>query len=482
MTLRKLFGGVVFFACCVAAAASLPSAGARTAPHKQALSAVARENLLPGAPNWQRHLHLVVHGAGAYIEGYASQVSVVPGQTVQFHVSMNPAGRYRILVYRMGWYHGAGARLHACLPSCKGSELGFPQPVPEPRAGSGLIQAGWAVTDRLTLSGGSWVSGYYIAKLVRLAPHKPPYASTIPFIVRRPTGHPAKILVQASANTWQAYNTWGGKSLYDGDPAAVKVSFGRPQGMGQTPFDFEYDLVRFLERRGFDVSYQADVDTDRKPGRLLHHPLVIVAGHSEYWTKRMRDAFDAARAGGVNLIFTSANTAYWQIRYQNHRRTIVEYRYANRDPESDPALKTIKFRALGRPECELLGIQFHNGNLMHINLGLPYSVTAAAEKNRFASNTGLTPGVSLPDLVGSEWDEITPGCDVPGKPTRILHYANGKNGADAVTYKASSGAHVFSAGSMVFDLGLNAWRYKRTIPQASKPLQRFMANMIAAWS
>jgi hypothetical protein len=474
MRTKKLLGGAAF--ACVASALLLPSAGA-----KPALTAVARENSLPGASRWQANLHFVVHGAGAKIEGYASQVSVVPGQTLQLHVSMSPAGRYRILVYRLGWYRGIGARLHACLPSCRGSERGYSQPIPTPTAG-GLVRAGWPVTDRITLKGSRWVSGYYIAKLVRRSPRNPAYASTIPFIVRRPAGHPAKILVQASSNTWQAYNTWGGKSLYEGDPAAVKVSFGRPQGMGQNPFDYEYDLVRFLERRGFDVSYQTDVDTDRHPRRLLHHPLVIVAGHSEYWTKRMRDAFDRVRDNGVNLIFTSANTAYWQIRYQNHHRTIVEYRHADRDPESDPRLKTIKFRQLGRPECELLGIQFHNGNLLRINQGHPYTVVASPPREQLLAATGLDAGMVLPFLVGGEWDEITPGCDVPGRPKRILHFANGANSADATMYRAPSGARVFSTGSVVFDVGLNAWRYKRTVPPASKPLQRFFANVVRSFS
>ena len=62
-----------------------------------------------------------------------------------------------------------------------------------------------------------------------------PYTGTVqlvPFVVREPPGHHAAILVQESVNTWQAYDNWGGKSLYgftstDG-VAAVKVSFNRP--------------------------------------------------------------------------------------------------------------------------------------------------------------------------------------------------------------------------------------------------------------
>ena len=105
---------------------------------------------------------------------------------------------------------------------------------------------------------------------------------------------------------------------------------------------------------------------------MLNHRAVIVSGHSEYWTKNMRDGFDAARDQGTNLLFAGANDAYWQVRYEDSscasdntvcgtvgdRRTMVIYKQeaANQtDPISNPSLKTIKWRDLGRPECELQG-------------------------------------------------------------------------------------------------------------------------------
>src|SRR5205823_5779801 len=106
-----------------------------------------------------------------------------------------------------------------------------------------------------------------------------------------------------------------------------------------------------------DVSYTTDVDVDRDPSELARHRLVLTAGHSEYWTKAMRDGFEWARDQGTNLAFMGANTGYWQIRYADDRRTIVEYRNATADPEPDVLTKTVRFRDLvpPRPECELLG-------------------------------------------------------------------------------------------------------------------------------
>src|SRR5262249_61936946 len=96
-------------------------------------------------------------------------------------------------------------------------------------------------------------------------------------IVRPPPGYRAAILVQVPVNTWQAYNTWGGRSLYDVAGQAVeanRVSFDRPYyGNGLA---WEYPLVLFLERQGYDVAYQTDIDTDSNPASLLGYALVIV--------------------------------------------------------------------------------------------------------------------------------------------------------------------------------------------------------------
>ena len=73
-------------------------------------------------------------------------MSVAPGGRLDFHVSTAPAASYRVELYRLGWYGGAGGRLLACLPaSCTGDEAGRAQPVPTPDA-TGYLDAGWAVT------------------------------------------------------------------------------------------------------------------------------------------------------------------------------------------------------------------------------------------------------------------------------------------------------------------------------------------------
>src|SRR5207249_11069049 len=129
------------------------------------------------------------------------------------------------------------------------------------------------------------------------------------------------------------YNNWGGKSLYgvnSGWGAATKVSFNRPfatdrasQGEGAGEFliarfmgGWECNLVRWLEREGYDVAYCSSLDTHSRPNLLWNHQGFISMGHDEYWSYPMRWHVEAARDRGVNLAFLAANVCYWQVRFE----------------------------------------------------------------------------------------------------------------------------------------------------------------------
>ena len=422
------------------------------------------------------------------VEGYTSETSVLPGEQVHFHVSTSDGYRYRVEVYRLGWYGGAGARLLTCLPGCgsdkAGTRLGSGTEDPV----TGVVRAGWPVTDTLSVPE-SWVTGYYYA-LIRVTDGGDDTGARaqVPFIVRDRPGQRSQILVQVPVNTWQAYNPWGGKSLYPFNSTsmapAVRVSFDRPLAFtAQGPFDSEYNLVRFLEREGYDVSYQTDLDTDLRPESLLQHRLVVVAGHDEYWTKRMRDAFQVARANGTNLAFMGSNAAYWQVRYEDGGRTLVGYKEAAPDPEPDPALRTVRFRDLvpARPECALMGVMFLR--LRESQSGpVDYTVTAAATTDRWFRGTGFTPGDKVLDVVGNEWDSLPdqpapPGCVKPGM-TVLFHHEGQPANADAVRFTTPSGARVFAGGAQQFSWSLdpfNTGRFGRTLP-ADERLRQFVRN------
>lgn len=467
-------------ALCVVAA-PLP---AGTAP-----VSIRAENAQPGFSGWR-----VPDATGGAIEVYASETSVLPGEAIHLHVSVRDGARYRIRVLRLGWYGGVGARLLACAPGCAADEAGDARS-PSPPQPTGLVRADWPVTDTIQ-SGPDWVSGYYLVEALLTTGAQHGSAATTYLVVRDRPGRSTAILVNVPVNTWQAYNGWGGWSLYNfssqGSPdRANHVSFDRPFDWtrlgAQGPLRWELPLVRFLEREGYDVSYQSDVDSSRDPTSLLGHELVIVAGHGEYWTREQRDAFDAARDAGVNLAFLGANIGYWQIRYEDSYRTIVAYK-STYDPNPDPAAKTAMFRELQPPryECELLGVQHQGG---HLHWGpTDYTVTAQAAGDPWLRRTGLTAGTVLRGVVSGEHDMIpatqSPASSCGHAVTVLFHHESAADpyyeNADAVRYTAPSGARVFSAGTLQLAWALDDFAPDGHSRNLVDPrLQQFMRNVLA---
>src|SRR2546430_1208239 len=340
-------------ACCVVLSLMLPSVTSRVRPENRSAGAVAQENARRGDANWARGAW-----SQASVEGYASLLSVSPGGQLSFHVSMRPLGRYRVEIERLGWYAGQGGPLLACIPTCKGDQGGSQHGVPKPATATGFLERRWPVTARFKVPRG-WVSGYYLARLVRTDGTQAGESGRVPFIVRPPAWARPRILVVVPVNTWEAYNAWGGKNLYynssSGHHPATHVSFNRPFLGRGVIFLYEYQLVRFLERQGYDVGYVTDLDVDRDPSLLRRARMVIVAGHGEYWSATERLALEAAANHGVNVIFTGANNGYWLMRYERGRHVMVAYKRLH-DPTHDPRLWTKKFRHLmpPHPECRLL--------------------------------------------------------------------------------------------------------------------------------
>ena len=366
-------GGSILGRAMLATAAVIGLVFATTA---LAANPVEAENARPGTADWQ-----LPRAPAGTVEAYTSQISVRPGETARFHVNTSPAARYRIKILRLGWYGGDGARLVACLPECSSDAAGADHPVDPIDPVTGERSAGWPVTDTVVV-GDDWASGYYIGQVqLTSGPHAGKVSGAVPFVVREPAGDESPILVQASVNTWLAYNEWGGKSLYasasTNGVAATKVSFDRPLNTAEF-LTHEYPLLRFLEREGYDVSYQTEVDTDAAPSASSRIGSCR-RGHDEYWTGRMRDAFEAARDAGVNLAFMGSNMAYWQVRYEKGRRTMVGYKLTA-DPEPDPARETVRFRDLvpERPECELIGVQYDYGQFDSGSVRRDFTVTTDA--------------------------------------------------------------------------------------------------------
>ena len=179
------------------------------------------------------------------------------------------------------------------------------------------------------------VSGVYIAHLVNN--NDPDIESHITFVVRDDDSD-SDVVLQTSDETWQAYNRYGGNSLYAcdtvcpaGEPlgykAAYKVSYNRPLRVEEDSppsalfRGAEYSMIRFLEANGYDMSYVSGVDTHARGQVLQNHRLFISSGHDEYWSGPQRTNVENARDAGVNLAFFAGNLMFWKTRFESeHRR------------------------------------------------------------------------------------------------------------------------------------------------------------------
>jgi hypothetical protein len=423
-------------------------AAARSSPNATAAAVVA-EQAKPGAADWR----VTRLGAPKDVEGYADQASVRPGQPVTLRVSTTASG-FTVSAYRVGWYGGDQAR----LVWRSGRITGSRQPAPDIVSPTRTVQAHWQPS--LTVATTGWPEGAYLLRL-DAENHAQRW---IPLIVRSASAHGRVLLMHGTA-TWQAYNTWGGISLYEGEDGsyaarALKVSFDRPyDDNGAEKFlVYERALVVLAERLGVPLAYTTGIDVHTDPSILAGAAAVVSLGHDEYWTPQQRASVTKARDAGTNLAFLGANTCFRRIRIEDGGRTVVCYKTDYRDDPAywqDRSLTTTDFRSgpAADPESSMTGLLYEG-----YPTDAPYVVHAA--DHWLFEGTGVHAGDSFDHLVGVEYDRVTPSAPTP-RPIEIVAHSslvcNGNHShSDSAYYTARSGAGVFASGTMRWVEGLMA--------------------------
>src|SRR5262245_17421119 len=305
------------------------------------------------------------------IEGYALTPSCRAGDVVPLCVSTS-ADRFDVTVERWGASRGV-------VWSATGL-AGRAQPTPSDAdaAGCGVDPLVEIATDA------GWRSGFYLVTLRAQGVPEDRAVGYAGFVVR--ALQPGRILFVLATNTWNAYNTWGGCSLYTG---GHEVSFRRPWGRGmlvrpevdredrKSPprrpgeepdidgamyqtFRFEhgfpgymgsagwftYDrrFVEWAEGAGFELDYAISSDLDQVDDLVDGYRLIVGAGHDEYWSASGRDAIERHVAGGGNYVSLSGNTMFWQVRLERDGASMVCHKYKahHADPVvgSDPNAMT----------------------------------------------------------------------------------------------------------------------------------------------
>ena len=442
---------------------------------------------------------------GQRIWAYADRQSLRPGERLNIMAAGGPgqtARRARLEVFRVSapspilvWTSDFADIRHRAA-TATGSAIG----------------PGWPPTFA-DIDTSAWPPGCYYADIVEQTTATRDVKAAF-WIVTNPRRSGA-VLVRLGANTYQAYNPWGGHSLYpsdDNEKRGLMVSFDRPT----EPSFFEYDayLVNWLETLAHGlggVDYAANFDVHADPSILDRYPLVITGSHDEYWSGEEFEAFHRRIFKlGRNTAFLGANTAYYQIRYGDLNcapggpelgRQLICYKSAS-DPivrragRADPRrLATDLFRAGGRrPETMLVGGAFQNWFEAGSPKRPPYRV--ARTDHPFFAGTGWKVGDVAADVVGYEWDHRDPdgdgkrlwdparSIDPPIDPARISVLlrgdAVGDDGepgvAEATLFKSPAGAQVFNAGSVRWVWGLGKEGF------ANPAFIRFNENIIRGLS
>ncbi len=440
------------------------------------------------------------------IEGYASATSVNRGEQINFFVNTSNT-TYDMTIYRLGYYGGVGGRQIATFKNKPGVAQ---TACPTVDATANLVECNWTVSHSLGgVDTANYTSGVYVAKLT--AGTKQNY---IIFVVRD-DARPSDFLFQSAVTTYAAYNTFGGPDFYPAHtPAGIqayKVSLNRPyeknpvtvnnaKGVGDF-FEWEIHLLRFLEQKGYDVTYSTNIDTHRNPAALLKHRTFLSVGHDEYYTREMFNAVQNARNKGVHLAFFGANNIYWQTRLEPDSagkadRTVVSYKqkYAL-DPqyEVNSATATGLWRDAGsiaiplsnRDETALIGAGYvYNSVDSDIVIG---DCTSVICTNIFAG-TNVKTGDRLTGLLGYEVDGVSPLSPAniqvltkspltcvstfPGCPPNNTLVSN------MTYYQAASGSGVFATGSMQWNWGLSTFGPPDTLARANPYAQIITDNVL----
>jgi TAT (twin-arginine translocation) pathway signal sequence len=411
---------------------------------------------------------------GRLVDGYADAMSVNTGESITLRVS-STMGAYVVAFLRLGWYSGDGAQEVYRSSALVGTAYPGSKYVSPGWNANGTVSCGWPAA--LTVATTGWTPGYYLASLIPISTGTP--ESYIPFVVRDDSST-ASIVMQIPFTTYQAYNYWGGKNLYTGDdgaPAQV-VSFDRPyDDLGGTGhlFNGDHQVLSWLEKNGYPVTYVASGDTHRRPGLMNGRKVFLSVYHDEYWSQSMRNNMVSWIGLGKSLAMFSANNIYWRIRFDNNAAGLPDRLMScfKGYPEASTE-KSILFSDLGQSEANIEGVEF---------AGAAYddSDWVVTNANHWIyANTGLQNGDHLAGVIGGEWDKAvaqTPSDTTTIASTPKLSIDFGQTLASSVVRDVASGATVFAASTLKLGLFFGGAYSIREDPHVTKIAANLFAHV-----
>ncbi len=269
--------------------------------------------------------------------GYTDRVSYFPGDTLQAYLQVKKTKSGEIKIYDI--------------------------------RGKVVDQVSGDFQRQATPTEAPWRAGFqykpsFTYRIPALAPGLYFIAKQIPFVVKAKKSQRTTIVYPS--NTINAYGFAGGKNMYEsrvpGDSKVARVvSFLRPLAFDNTAYSESF-FVWAADYFGTEVNYICDMDLDEYQ-YLENTDLLILPGHSEYWTRAARLNFDRYVDSGKHALVLSGNSMWWQVRYNEARNQMHCYKKFAEDPIPDTLLKTINWHqpALQYSILTSIGADFRYG-------------------------------------------------------------------------------------------------------------------------
>lgn len=467
-----------------AVVADLPPGEYRVVVQKAGFGAKFSRVTLPGTG--PHHFRLLSDG----LLGYAWPKWVRAGEKSEFRVhSVEP---YQLELWRYGWqpefvrslgWHDEHAPRAVMQVTPDGDYT---------QTGARWNEVGYANSVHSQHVAGPERSGLYYFRASTATGRR----FAFPWVVA-PATPQAPIAVLASSITWNAYNSFGGRSNYihaDGLPPTPTVnaraelkrysdagfftwnadaypplSFDRPEPFNDIDFGekitdpiegrqachlapAEWRLLGWLERHHFAYDYYAEPQLHDGTLDLERYRVLVISVHPEYWTQWMYERVKRWVFGaGGRLVYLGGNGLNCEVDLRADGTMVCHN--GNLTGLSVEGLGGHESRYAIRRESEanLLGVVFTPAGAM---TGAPYRVL---DGTHWAfEGTGLRTGDTFGEKClhrrcpggasGHETDKASPSS--PANLRVIARGLNPAGGAEMAVFETPSGGMVFSAGSI----------------------------------
>lgn len=333
------------------------------------------------------------------VEGFAWPTSVKPNETIKFYISImdlvplipDSGQGYEMKIFRSPDF-GTGQEVYS-FPKDRGrfyplhDSDGVPI-LPGDTTGrrpvdynTGCI-ARWDSASIVSFSIPEWQSGLYFARLKHTMLSADSDYYYMPFIIRASTpGASSKILFKFDWNTLQAYNYWGGGSLYSvsQDPVTLArdsiIALDRPIRRDYAQWtSYVAAFEKVLRDSGYSMEYcnNMDIDRDTTLALLSSYNALVLWMHDEYWSGKERNHIETFKGSpplpnlpsGLhgNIARFSANTCYWRIHWVGDGDQYLKLQCRKHTYSGHPYdLWRDTTHGWDNPEAKLLGSQYETG-------------------------------------------------------------------------------------------------------------------------